>query len=664
MNRLSAAAFFVWGGLACLGGCGSGEGQSGSSANLSSSPEQLAAKVGGSFAAPQIQPRLQTSRFQVTSDWGSGYGANLEVANDAQPLSDWRLSFDFASEIETIWNARIVSHTGNHYVLAGESWNRDLAAGGRISVGWNGSPGNLQVQPTNLTLVSASGQPTPTPTPTASPTTTPSTTPTPTPTATPASWSASYSNMGDWGGGFQGEILVRNLSAQAGSWSIEFDLPANISSLWNGQVAERVGNHYRVTPASWSASLAPGAQASIGFIASPGGAQVSNLKVITEGAPPSPTPSPTPTASPTPPTAGNGNLKIVGYFPEWGIYDRNFQVAQIPASSLNVVNYAFADISAAGEVTLFDRWAAVDKPNANFAELRKLKQSNPGLLTMISVGGWTLSGRFSDVALTPASRQHFASSAVNFAVQYGFDGVDIDWEYPGGGGLEGNVVRAADKQNFTLLLQELRRQLDAQAARDRRSYYLSAALPAGADKIARLEPLAISASLDWMNLMTYDYHGGWENTTGHLAAISDARTTVEAYLAAGVPASKLLLGLPSYGRAWKNVLPPGMGRAANGLPQGTFEAGVFDYKDLVSKLRSSPAVWIRQWDEAAQAAWISAPSLQGGVVVSYEDAQSLQVKLQYLSSQGLAGAMIWDLSSDLAPTDPESLVGLARRFNR
>jgi len=141
-------------------------------------------------------------------------------------------------------------------------------------------------------------------------------------------------------------------------------------------------------------------------------------------------------------------------------------------------------------------------------------------------------------------------------------------------------------------------------------------------------------------------------------------TSVEAYLAAGVPASKLLLGIPSYGRAWKNVVPPGIGKAAGGLPQGTFEAGVFDYKDLMAKLRSTPGVWIRQWDAAAQAVWISAPTVQGSVVVSYEDAQSLQGKLRYLSSKGLAGAMLWDLSSDLAPTDPDSLVGIARRFLR
>jgi chitinase len=119
---------------------------------------------------------------------------------------------------------------------------------------------------------------------------------------------------------------------------------------------------------------------------------------------------------------------------------------------------------------------------------------------MISVGGWTLSSKFSDVALTAQSRTRFAQSAVNFIVQYGFDGVDIDWEFPVAGGLESNVYRPEDKQNYTLLLRELRIQLDARGALDARKYYLSIAAPAGDDKIRNIEPAGIGAVCDWINI--------------------------------------------------------------------------------------------------------------------------------------------------------------------
>nr|BAF02575.1 chitinase [uncultured bacterium] len=694
MKCKPAVIFGLLGSLAGLWGCGGPTGTVPSSLTDGQLTQPLAQPVlrkGGTFAAPDVAARADSStNFRVTSDWGSGFGGALDVVNGSQPLTDWRLEFDFPYSIDSIWNARILSHSGQHYVLVGEDWNRDLAAGAQLSIGLNGSPGKVSGVPTNIVLLGATLA-------------TPSPSPSPTSTAAPASvglLQASFSSTGDWGSGFQGQLDISNPTTQpVAGWWLEFDLNANISSLWNGQIDSHVGQHYRVSPASWSTTLPAQGKASIGFIASPGGASPSNLQVFTQTGSPSPSASPTttpttspsPTASPTisptttpsptaspPPTGQTSTGKVIAYFPEWAIYQRNYFVTNVPAASLNVLNYAFADISAAGDVTLFDSWAAVEKPfpgdtvgqpfKGNLNQLVKLKKVNPKLLTMISVGGWTLSGRFSDVALTSASRQHFAASAVSFMTKYGFDGVDIDWEFPGGGGLPENTVRPQDPQNFTLLLQELRHQLDQRGLQDGRRYYLSAALPAGVDKIVKSELVPMSVSLDWMNLMTPDFHGGWENRTDHHSPLHSGdtystETAVNTYLQAGVPASKLLLGVPTYGRSWKNVPVQGDGlfQSASGVPQGTFDdTGVFDYKDLVAKLASAPSTYIRHWDATAQSPWIYAPSL--GVMISYEDRQSLQAKLDFLRQKGLAGVMLWDLSSDIAdPNHPESLVGAARR---
>jgi chitinase len=366
---------------------------------------------------------------------------------------------------------------------------------------------------------------------------------------------------------------------------------------------------------------------------------------------------------------------VVGYFTEWGIYGRDYHVYDIPAEHLNVINYAFADISPSGEVTLFDSWAAVEKAypgdrwdeplRGNFKQLQKLKAAHPHLITLISVGGWTLSGRFSDVALTPASRERFAASAVRFIRQYGFDGVDIDWEYPGGGGLPSNVSRPQDKQNFTLLLRELRRQLDAAAIEDGTRYYLTIAAPAGPDKIANIEVAAIAEVLDWINVMTYDFHGAWENRTNHHSALFGApgnllttQAALDTWLQLGTPPEKLVLGLPFYGRTWRGVGPTnqGLGQPAQGAGPGTWEPGTMEYWDIVQRLESQPQIWQRQWDPVGQVPFVYAPSIQGGTFITYDDEESIGLKLDWLEQRNLRGVMFWELSGDL--TDGTGLLPL------
>jgi chitinase len=362
--------------------------------------------------------------------------------------------------------------------------------------------------------------------------------------------------------------------------------------------------------------------------------------------------------------------RIVGYFPEWSVYQRNYHVRDIPAARLTHINYAFAKI-VNGECALHDPYAAIDKAypgdkwdagalRGNFKQLQLLKQKNPHLKTLISVGGWTLSGPFSDVALTTATRAKFARSCVAFMLKYGFDGVDIDWEYPVSGGLEGNKTRAADKQNYTLLLAELRRQLDAQSKKDRKHYLLTIAAPAGPQTYRNLELDRIAAYLDWINLMTYDFHGGWSPLTNfHTALYPSSRdptkdeavrkgfnvdAAVKAYRAAGVPADKIVVGVPFYGRGWAGVKDVNNGlyqpRAA-ALPKGTWENGVFDYKDLAANYVGKMK---RFWHDEAKVPWLF--DVRRGLMISYDDPESLRLRAEYVRRNGLGGVMFWELSGD------------------
>jgi chitinase len=407
--------------------------------------------------------------------------------------------------------------------------------------------------------------------------------------------------------------------------------------------------------------------------------------------------------------------QIVGYFIQWGIYGGhdNFTVHDLDAvaGKLTEINYAFIGVQNGG-CTSLDSWADYQDPylpgpyaNAptdptstlygNFGQLLALKQQHPNLKTVMSVGGYNDSGNFSAVASTPASRWAFAQSCVAFMKQYGFDGIDIDWEYPVAGGLTQGTP--ADKHNFTLLLQTLRLALAMQGARDGapghpNHYLLTIDGPAGYDKIANLEPAAIAQTVDWINLLTYDYHGSWETTTNFLAPICEPLSdpdrnppptgtggkynidyTVRDYEGAGVPASKMVLGEPFYARSWQGVPPTNGGLyqhadSAQPAPLGPYDSpgspsGVYDlyymekvaWIDPATGLPSAGSGYTRYWDPVARVPWLYNPHpgsqvdgipIVPGHFISYEDAQSIAAKTDYAMANRLDGVMIWELSGD------------------
>ncbi len=365
------------------------------------------------------------------------------------------------------------------------------------------------------------------------------------------------------------------------------------------------------------------------------------------------------------PLSAQTNYRIIGYFASWAIYDRGYFVTDIPADRLTHLNYAFAGISENGEVALLDEWADTQYPypgdsaqpplKGNFHQLQLLKAAHPHLQTLISVGGWTDSARFSDVALTEESRQKFAQSAVAFALRYGFDGVDIDWEYPTGGGDPSNVERAEDKDNFVLLLQALRQALDAQGSNDGRHYLLTIALGAGEDAYKPLDWARIVPLLDWINVMTYDMSGAWSTVTGLNAPLYDSQfnppegissdRAVRGVLAEGVPPDKLVLGVPFYGRGWTGVAAQnnGLYQPYTSVPEGTQGGGGYDYYDLAANYIGK---FERFWNEAAQVPWLYDAATE--TMISYDDPESLAKKAEYVRANGLGGIMFWEISQDTA----------------
>lgn len=328
--------------------------------------------------------------------------------------------------------------------------------------------------------------------------------------------------------------------------------------------------------------------------------------------------------------------------------DAAYHPADIAASGaaarITHVMYAFGNPTATG-CTLSNPQA----DNDNFGQLLKLKAQYPRLKVLISLGGWTLSSHFSEAASSAASRHAFAASCIGlFMKRPGlFDGIDIDWEYPGACG-NTCAFSPADPHNFTLLLAEFRRQLD----RLNKRYLLTVAAPAGYEQYSLLELSAIHPYLTYINLMAYDMHGTWEKVTNHQAALyanpaepadtanRNIDRAVRDYLAAGVPPGKLVLGVPFYGHGWKGVpnVNNGLYQPATGPAQAAGDSGTAPFRVL----KSLDYPMFR--DPVAQAFWVY--SATEGVLWTYDDPTSLLNKTSYIKRKGLAGAMSWELSND------------------
>ena len=334
---------------------------------------------------------------------------------------------------------------------------------------------------------------------------------------------------------------------------------------------------------------------------------------------------------------------VSGYYASWAAYSGFTPLDIENVDKLTHIFYAFANIGSDLKVTMGD--PEVDP--ANFQELLQLKKQYPQLKTILSIGGWTWSARFSDAVSTQARREAFADSAIAFMVQYGFDGIDIDWEYPVSGGLSTNKTRTADKENFTLLMKTLREKLVIRGIFERKQYLLTFAGPSDATCLKNFELQKVASYVDFALAMTYDMHGGEGGYTDFNAPLYtpserspqyqwSSDDAVNAWLGAGFPREKLILGIPFYGRQFNNATAGG-----NGLYQTFSKASSVNYDVIVAQYLSDSS-YTRYLHPGARVPWL----YNGNTFVSYDDAQSIAEKGAYIKARGLRGAGIWELSQN------------------
>ena len=395
----------------------------------------------------------------------------------------------------------------------------------------------------------------------------------------------------------------------------------------------------------------------------------------------------------------NKTGKIVGtYFVEWGIYDRKYPLENVPLANLNRLIYGFIPICGATindglktvpgsheslleacagrddfKVAIHDPWAALgttqkgqvysDPFKGNFGQLMRIKKSHPDLKILPSIGGYTLSDPFFFMG-DATKRKTFVDSVKDFPKTWKFwDGVDLDFEFPGGGGANPNLGdKEKDGEIYISIVRDLRAMLDELEEETGREYELTSAINIGEDKLAVVDYGEAIKYLDNIYMMSYDFYGAWDmNYLNHQTALhwSSANPEVgagspkyytsrgvEILTSQGVPIDKLVMGVAAYGRGWTGVSNYVEGKPMTGKGtgpiKGTWEAGVLDYRDILNNHMGSG--WEYFYDEAAEAPYVFNKST--GELVTYDDPRSVIAKAKYVMDKGLAGIFHWEMDAD------------------
>jgi len=339
--------------------------------------------------------------------------------------------------------------------------------------------------------------------------------------------------------------------------------------------------------------------------------------------------------------------EVVGYFPSWNWEHKNALMTydKIPFKKVTIIDYAFwhplLDGTIAGINPRGDSLILIgggDKPSlVDLAHENKVK-------VMLSIGGWGDSENFPAVASTQELRTTFAHACLDAVRKFDFDGIDIDWEYPGYAEHNGTP---ADRTNSTALLRTLRDSLDAYGSQVHKKLFLSAALAATAEHLSGYEVEKLIPILDMFNVMTYDYNGSWSPRSGHNSplyasseadSVSNIEATFKLYTEGfHVPASQINLGVPFYGHAFAQCTM--VGGEYHGVDTTLFPGGDADYYSIVQY-----SGMYRHWDDKAKVPYLVVPSTK--TFVSYDDEESITYKAHYVVDHHARGVIIWEITAD------------------
>ena len=399
----------------------------------------------------------------------------------------------------------------------------------------------------------------------------------------------------------------------------------------------------------------------------------------------------------------------VMYYGDWSIWggEGNFYPKDIPADQITHLNFAFLDFDSNGDLEFTDTDAAVGAPvgqtgvqwnsasSGILNAIQDLRGKNPNMKIGVSLGGWSKSGDFSEVAADPVKRQNLVENVTRFIKYTNMDFVDVDWEYPADvrqPDLVDNVndegtpnAVPEDKENYIILLNEIRESIDQQGEELGKTYELSVALPASQSKLSSgIDIDGLFEVVDFANIMTYDINGGWGDRSGHHTALYgnpadpnydqglSVDQTVQFLREEGAPAEKIVIGAAFYTRGWHEVaegndpLLPGLFQTAeqsnrnadltatygakNKSPlvvgDGGRAGGVWPYRNIPDLISATSGL-TEYWDDVAKAPYMY--STETGEFFSFDNERSIGYKTQYVQEE-LGGVISWMQSQDKETT--------------
>ncbi|AQW28394.1 glycosyl hydrolase family 18 protein [Clostridium perfringens] len=401
------------------------------------------------------------------------------------------------------------------------------------------------------------------------------------------------------------------------------------------------------------------------------------------------------------------NRKLVGYFPEWAYSSEAqgyFNVTDLQWDSLTHIQYSFAMVDpSTNKITLSNKHAAIEEDfsefdlnyngkkieldpslpyKGHFNVLQTMKKNYPDVSLLISVGGWTGTRCFYTMIDTDNRINTFADSCVDFIRKYGFDGVDIDFEYPSSTSQSGNPDdfdlseprRTKLNERYNILIKTLREKIDMASKEDGKEYLLTAAVTASPWVLGGISDNTYAKYLDFLSIMSYDYHGGWNEYVEHLAGIYPNKEDIETvtqimptlcmdwayrYYRGVLPAEKILMGIPYYTRGWENVqggingLHGSSKTPASGKynilgddlnNDGVLEpAGANPLWHVLNLMEQDPNLKV-YWDEISKVPYVWQNDKK--VFVSFENEKSIDARLEYIQNKNLGGALIWVMNGD------------------